>query len=250
MKSGIAEDIKKYKKGGVHFDIIQIGAHTGFDYSDPIADGLGKLLLEWGGKKYAEWFFVEPSPSNFYQLEKNLKLYSKICPMKAINTAVVPDNIDPEEKKDLIFYSFKKSIDPITGYDTISGKTFPSWVTQISSFNKETALSPWRVFRRKGLNINDYIVETKVEPKTYTDLMNGILVTKKTKRLNPLLVLIDTEGFDCSIIEGISLQNSFWPKYLIFENHCKYENTLTHLEKVGYEIKGNCDGGNYVAVKN
>lgn len=60
------------------------------------------------------------------------------------------------------------------------------------------------------------------------------------KNSSPFLVLIDTEGFDCDIVQGMSLESNVLPKFLVFEiNQCpgdKYERTKNHLEKLGYEI--------------
>ena len=54
----------------------------------------------------------------------------------------------------------------------------------------------------------------------------------------PFLVLIDTEGFDCDIVQGISLNSTYLPKFLVFEvKQCKEKydkETKEHLEKLGY----------------
>ena len=52
---------------------------------------------------------------------------------------------------------------------------------------------------------------------------------------NPLLVLVDTEGFDCDLVEGISPESPFLPKYLVFEHtHCNDAPTNKHLHGMGY----------------
>ena len=64
----------------------------------------------------------------------------------------------------------------------------------------------------------------------------------------PLLVLIDTEGFDCSIVNGISLSSPYLPKYLVFESkQCEYQASLDHLQSMGYETS--TMGENVVAIK-
>jgi hypothetical protein len=48
----------------------------------------------------------------------------------------------------------------------------------------------------------------------------------------PLLILIDTEGFDCDIIKGISSTSSFVPKFLVFEyQSCDHKGATEYLEK-------------------
>lgn len=67
------------------------------------------------------------------------------------------------------------------------------------------------------------------------------VVGNKTNEQNstPFLVLIDTEGFDCDIVKGISLNSTRLPKFLVFEiKQCrrKYKEAKEHLESLGYTI--------------
>lgn len=68
------------------------------------------------------------------------------------------------------------------------------------------------------------------------------------------LVLIDTEGFDCEVVEGMSPDSIYLPKYLIFEHmHCEYEPAVNHLQGMGYyptkhDAWGGRDSGNIVAM--
>jgi hypothetical protein len=69
----------------------------------------------------------------------------------------------------MVFYSIRDTIDPETGLDSLSGKTLPSYITQVSSFSKAPILFNRRVFNKIGLNVHDYIVETNVTAKRYSD---------------------------------------------------------------------------------
>jgi hypothetical protein len=56
-----------------------------------------------------------------------------------------------------------------------------------------------------------------------------------------LMVLIDTEGFDCSIILGIGTDSRYLPQFLLFEQtQCDKDQkrqTLAHLHSMGYQHK-------------
>jgi len=69
-------------------------------------------------------------------------------------------------------------------------------VTQLSSFDKATVLKHGGAFKSNGLDIKDYIVETKVPMLTFADLKNKVAAGT----LVPLM-LIDTEGLDCKVSE-------------------------------------------------
>lgn len=114
----------------------------------------------------------------------------------------------------------------------------PFWLTQISSLNREQVFKPIFVnaFKKFGLDINDYVEETNVKTLSYSDLVNQVIfpINELNKR-EPLLVLVDTEGFDCNVVEGISPQSHFLPKYLVFEHmHCNATQTEKHLHEMGY----------------
>ena len=240
---------------GDDLNIVQIGAHVGFEKNDPIAKGLFRLLDEVEAaatvsagllnlyrdkneiRKRFHWTFVEPSPPNFKRLLENLMKHSALCDMHGINSAVAPDSMKKSSK--MPFYSMRDTIDPETGYDSLSGKTLPFWVTQVSSFHKETLLFADKYFKRRGLDLKDYIVETTVVTKPYSALMQEALGDKKN---GPLLVLIDTEGFDCDIINGISPTSPYLPAFLLFESKSCHLgssgliNTNNHLKSLGYDI--------------
>jgi len=160
--------------------------------------------------------------------------------MRSINAGVISDMTN-SDMNELVFYSLRDTIDPETGFDSLSKKKLPKFITQVSSFSKSPILSNENVFSSRGLNVNDYIVETKVPTKKFSILMDEILRSSVNgTHSSPFLVLIDTEGFDCDIVQGISFDSNFLPKFLVFEiNQCpgeKYEKTKKHLEKLGYMI--------------
>lgn len=81
------------------------------------------------------WTFVEPSPPNFKGLLKNLDSYRHICDMRAVNAAVVSDLA--KNPGNMLFYGISDTVDPITGFDSKSGRTIPEWLTQISSLDRQ-----------------------------------------------------------------------------------------------------------------
>ena len=103
-----------------------------------------------------------------------------------------------------------------------------------------------RLFRKKGLKLEDYVVDTNVTVYTYSGLMKIA-----TGGQAPHLVLIDTEGFDCNIILGISKTSNYLPPYLIFEHkHCggKKQPTFDYLSELGYGFVKSTE--NAIAIRN
>ena len=65
------------------------------------------------------------------------------------------------------------------------------------------------------------------------------------------LLLVDAEGFDCKIINGISPSSTFLPEFMIFEvMNCEGQETFEaeeHLSKMGYQVYHHSE--NTVAIK-
>ena len=265
--------------------IIQIGAHTGFEVNDPFCNGMLRYINQIPNihsiRSNIHWTFVEPSPPNFKRLIHNTNQLENETSIQthAINTAIVSDN----STSNITFYSISDTVDPETGYDTKSGKTLPSWITQVSGLSNGPILFNRNVFRQQGLNVDDYIVPTVVTTMTYSNLVNHITTqfnsnddvpdvaptTTVGTQLPPLLVLIDTEGYDCMIIQGLSAEgidssssSTILPQFIIFESHqCKggsngagpkvvREETHQYLEStLGYTVYKMAHSQNSVAIK-
>ena len=162
--------------------------------------------------------------------------------MRGINAAVVSDATHNDA---MIFYGTRDTIDPETGYDSLSGKTLPTYFMQISSFSKHVIMKERRRFSKRGLNIYDHIVEIHANTKTYSNLMKDALVRRNRRNsekiVPPLLVLIDTEGVDCEIIKGISPSSPYLPNYLVYEKkHCNPTESNEHLKSMGYDNNLSC----------
>lgn len=247
--------------------IVQIGAHVGFEGNDPLFRGLLRFFQYWPRdlRINFHWTFVEPSPPNFKRLEGNLKknVIQGMCSVHAINAAVVPNTFNPkpdENISSMTFYSLSETIDPETGYDSKSGKTLPKFITQVSSLDIRPITFNSRVFSRVGLDVNDYIVKTNVTARTYSNLLRDVMQQGREDNFEnstarPLLVLIDTEGYDCNIIKGISPESEFLPNYFIYENaNCRgggaeIAGAQKYLEEtLGYAVF-DMEGQNAVAVK-
>lgn len=233
---------------GKQVNVVQIGAHVGFESNDPIASVLTSFLDKVASitnatelRQNFHWTFVEPSPPNFKRLETNLKKNAHLCDMKGVNAAVVSDLANNPGQ--MIFYGISDTIDPETGFDSKSNKMLPFWFSQISSLSREQVFKHMFVkgFQHFGLDIHDYVIETNVTSMAYSDLMKQVLVPTNNDKIQadgPLLILVDTEGFDCNIVEGISPQSSFLPKYLVFEHiHCSDDPTTKHLHGMGFTTR-------------
>jgi hypothetical protein len=133
--------------------VVQIGAHVGFGKNDPISDGLLEYLnnLPTSQRKKFQWNFVEPSTANYKALQKRLLLSGLGAELRPIHAAVVGDDaIDTEE---MIFYSIRDTIDPLTGLDSLSGKTFPVKITQLAGFSMVPFENNEQVWVGLGLNM-------------------------------------------------------------------------------------------------
>ncbi|GFH58521.1 hypothetical protein CTEN210_14997 [Chaetoceros tenuissimus] len=244
----VQEAVDMLTKDQAEITITQIGAHVGFEPNDPMASGLVSLMdnLPSTYRDRFHWTFVEPSPPNYARLVDNLKKYEDVCDMSSMNVAVVSDEIGTTSK-DMVFYSIRDTIDPETGFDSLSGKKFRYWISQISSFSKEMVLLQKKEFSDRGLNIDDYIVETNVATKSFSgimaDVMDHSMNNKKrvaaSSNQKPFLTLIDTEGYDCDIVLGISPDSKYLPKFIVFEvKNCinKWNDVQSHLEGIGYDL--------------
>jgi len=244
---------------GDHVHMVQIGAHVGFEENDPVGSTVVDFLQHLSDigntnsnsnssnsstvnnnnniTQHFHWTFVEPSPPNYERLIKNLESRKGLCDMQGINAGIVPDTLNITSSSSsssaemMPFYSFAPSIDPETGYDSLSGKTLPPWITQVSGFTMGPINFNQGVFRKQRLNMSDYIVKTQVTMLHYSELMKEHVKVEG----RPFFLMIDTEGFDCKIVEGIDQDSKWIPQFLLFETHCKWKPTLDHLKTLGYE---------------
>jgi hypothetical protein len=219
--------------------VVQIGAHIGFEGNDPLASGILNYieLLSKQERRRFQWTFVEANTANFRSLRTNLADHAHLgVDLRPIHAGVVPDSMI--NVTDMTFYSIRDTIDH-TGFDSLSRKTFPSWVTQISSFSLATILKPQHksAWTELGLKIEDYVIQNKVTSRRYSDLLQDFL-QGDDPATSLVLVLIDTEGFDCHIVNGIAANSSYLPQFLIFEQmHCErkdYQAAMEHLQSMGY----------------
>jgi hypothetical protein len=233
--------------------VVQIGAHVGFEENDPLGDGLLKYLkfLPQDKRQHFQWTFVEPSSANFKSLQQNLANYAYLgMDLHSIQAGVVSDSTT--NRTYMTFYSIRDTIDPISGFDSLSGKAFPPWITQVSSFSFQPIKFNRRVWTRLGLNMMDYVVQENVTTRRYTDLMKDMVFQGRQDTSSLALVLIDTEGFDCHIVNGISPDSSYLPKFLVFEHKQCHPGDLQtatkHLESMGYTLEKLSE--DFVAYKN
>lgn len=222
--------------------IVQIGAHVGFERNDPLGKGMMSYLdlLSEEEKKLVQWTFVEPSPANYEQLQTTIAAHAAIADLRSKNVAVVSDNLPANETQGMTFYSISEDIDPVSGYDKRSGKQFPYWITQISSFSMDHIKGAGRLWKKMGLKVEDYVVHTNVTTMRYSDLLQEVLQGDDPAE-SLALVLIDTEGFDCHIVNGISAESIYVPGFLLYEHKsCKRDDkqlTLSHLARMGFAAR-------------
>ena len=215
---------------GRHMSIVQIGAHTGWDYNDPFVGGITTFLqsLSQERRNRVDYLMVEASPVNFAVLQKKIQVHKELCNLKALWAGVVPDNAQ-ESSDNLTFYGISSDINVDTGRDYRSGKKLPIWASQLSSFSKQNILKHRRHWERQGLDLEDYIEEMNVKTIRFSDLIST----------ETYFMLIDTEGLDCDIVRAMS-NSSMLPPFILYEHkHCgQYQARLAkeHLGTLGYEV--------------
>lgn len=164
------------------------------------------------------WTFVEPSAPNYERLQENLLNRSNLCHLQAVNAAVIADtnNAMPQS---MTFYLLSRN-----GLRQAIGKTIPIaaslYITQVSGFSMAPLRFNARQFTKRGLRMQDYVVQTNVT--VFINNTYSQLTTQTPTPTPPVLVLIDTEGWDCSIILGMAQDSPYLAQFLIFEHHqCK-----------------------------
>ncbi|XRB17708.1 methyltransferase FkbM domain-containing protein [Pseudoscourfieldia marina] len=216
--------------------ILQIGAHTGFEWNDPIWKLLQITLKKIDRLHHnLTWVFVEPVPNNVRSLKQNLKSY--MLP-KGCNVLIAEVAISDQKggHNHTTFFSISDSIDPRTGYDKLTRKQLPAWVSQIGSFNRQHILKHSRTWRLQGLDVRNYIRPIRVP--VYT--IQGVLSTRGIQLRDVGLLLVDTEGYDCKILLSQNFdENNLRPALIVFEYMwCKRQRNKVHkhLQSFGYLI--------------
>mmetsp|Transcript_21781 Transcript_21781/g.60545 ORF Transcript_21781/g.60545 Transcript_21781/m.60545 type:complete len:433 (-) Transcript_21781:82-1380(-) len=193
-------DDRLHRREHVHF--VQIGAHTGFEKNDPMAQSLSRYFQlvqqqqphdddhdDHPMRDYLHWHFVEPSPPNFQVLQQHLQRQTNrtlLGPnLYAHNLAIVPSSSSSEEEtnrrhnRTVTFYTLRASIDPVTGRDRATGQQLPFWVTQVSSLDQDHILTKHRrQFARMGVPDPSVLIrEIAVPAATVTELMQILVDT-------------------------------------------------------------------------
>jgi|688.fasta_scaffold418948_2 FkbM family methyltransferase len=150
---------------------------------------------------------LEPIKKYFLDLQNNYAAYDNV---KLENSALSINNE--------IFFLYKVNPEHFDKYGTLS--------SGISSFNKEHLL-------KHGIK-KKHIVQEKVNQISFDELLN------KYNFKSFDLLLIDTEGYDCNIVNNFFLKIKEIRPIIIFEwSHIKnneLENTLSNIIKNSYSF--------------
>lgn len=208
-------NVKLFEQGLVPV-FLQIGAHVGFEDNDPLYKPLMRIFKKSAENKIPwKWILVEPVPSNFEVLKENFAKMKFPGQGEIIleNMAIAPNIVDDSK---LPFYSIE-NIDPTTGRDEITNAKFPKWVTQIGSFKSEQVYGAQKLWRKRGLNIEDYVKVINVNVNT----IDSVLSHNNLEFKQVSVLLMDTEGFDCILMKSLDF-TKVRPAVIIFEyKHCK-----------------------------
>eukprot|EP00040_Diaphanoeca_grandis_P025444 m.140978 g.140978 ORF g.140978 m.140978 type:complete len:350 (-) comp30154_c0_seq2:122-1171(-) len=250
-KAGFETAMLSYVRTGNPGSIVQIGAHVGFEKNDPIAKHTLSTINRISeainsrttSKVAAQWLFVEASPTNYRELVKNLENHGESNPTiqflpANVGIMATAGKTGKSQNNTMNFYSIHSDVDVNTGMDKRTGKQLPHWVTQTGSFSKSQFMDhviTQRAFGSRGLKLADYMQTTPIQVLSVSELLQrrGIAVDSVK------MLLVDTEGFDCDIIQALDLSSGLRPSLIIFEHaHCleKVEATKEYLTTSGYTL--------------
>ena len=179
---------------------ITIGANDGVR-NDPLLGFIEKF--NWQG------ILVEPMPENFKKLKANHQH----------NQNLILENVGIAEADGLFDFYYVKDIGPED----------PDWLSQISSFNKET-------FYKNIVGVPD--IESRIGVMGVPGITFDRLLSRHD--INHIdLIMIDTEGFDYKILSSIDLKK-YNPKMIVFEyewltNH-EIKQAKRQLWDAGYRV--------------
>ena len=99
-----------------------------------------------------------------------------------------------------------------------------------------------------GLELQDYVVGLPIPVASMASLLDRHGVAAA----GVVVLLIDTEGFDCDIVRSLDLNSALRPQLIIFEFiHCapKLEAAVAHLRRAGYDVVPDTVHENMFAVR-
>lgn len=203
---------------GPEFYHIQIGAFTTDDSEDQMSAFI--TSGSWSS------VLVEPQPHVFNRLKEHASKHTNMIP---VNAAVC------QHDREAIFYMLHEDIDMYTGYDNRTGKTLPSFLSQMASLNRQHLMKARVYFQHEGLDIVEYIVEKRVPCLKIESILNQ-------QSINPASVIslsIDTEGTDDKILLSTDL-SVIRPMFIVFEcvhwyrDRSRLNKVLVYLTQHGY----------------
>jgi FkbM family methyltransferase len=164
------------------FSIVQIGAHIGDTFNDPLCQFLHRQLHRDRADPTGDYkvILVEPVREHFEQLCTN---YADLVGVQFENVAVAEE----EGVRDL----YRLAVDP-------KAHGYPEWLSQLGSFDPETpALKDGDQARR----LRQFYLENQVVEKVNCVTLASLLDRHRIDRLD--LLQLDTEGYDFEILKSI-----------------------------------------------
>ena len=166
---------------------------------------------------------MEPVPRNVQLLRANLQKHQN--ELQGGKTLIEPVAVLPGTKpkrNEMTFYAVSEDIDPETGKH-VSGFKFPHWTSRVGSFNEEhvrkhlkNSVQQFNSRLQMNKTINDFIHRISVE----TISIDMLLQRTGIRSEDIVLLLIDTEGFDCVLISSWDFR-LLRPGLIIWEDvHC------------------------------
>lgn len=185
---------------------------------------------------------VEPNPTVFKILEKNLKQFPESARLHALNIAICAD------KKGMVpFYTLSSSFEK-------KCPDAPHWAKyELSSMDYHTISKHWHNVSSCGFKqekeFESFIEEIQVPCWTPSDLMG----TKDFEPQQIDLLMVDAEGLDHKIVMAFFSQKKFDPTVLIYEEKhlAPIDRDKVHalLKRRGYKTSMDLMEGNVIAWK-
>mmetsp|Transcript_88576 Transcript_88576/g.275568 ORF Transcript_88576/g.275568 Transcript_88576/m.275568 type:complete len:289 (-) Transcript_88576:34-900(-) len=201
-----------------------IGAHVGKVYTDPVFDLLGKPAAA-----HVDKVFVEPMPSLFRELQRNIAGMPRAL---AVQAAVAQE----AGNTTLYCLGLENTTENLTFMPAAQRITGTIWWSQICSLSRERLFHPHDVGRRRySVDLRDMVTENVVPAITVEQLL-------RDHTTSPVrYVQIDVEGMDDVVVRQLPLEApGFRPALIVFEfmllGEERLEAAVRHLQRHGYSV--------------
>lgn len=214
---------------GTDFFFVQIGAHVGNTWNDPIFRRLVSPVPSVDVPRRRNWrgVLVEPVPHLFRELQKNYAAVPK--GQLVFENSAVCDSSLPSQ----VFYSVSESAQKeIRRYCAIEGNCritgSDQWISQIGSLHRHQLEDHFERLFGSDVDVSDLIRDGEIR----VPCISFREILEKYGRRSADWVLVDAEGQDESIVRDILSDATSLPYVLAFEHAWFDTNTRSEIYRL------------------